>query len=205
MLIGFRGVPQENRADSYALDVLATILGDGRTSKLYQAVKEQKQLAYSISAGHASMKDDSLVFVRANFTPENKDKVKKAIFDEITKVRNGNIDEQEISTAKNIIERDTFYARESTSNIANELGYTTLVYGDAKYYDEYIDNIKKVTKADLIRVAKKYLNPNHAVISIMLPDTAPEENIKKISNVAHPKPVVIKKEKILPSTNYPTI
>lgn len=195
MLIGFRGVPQENRADSYALDVLATILGDGRTSKLYQAVKEQKQLAYSISAGHASMKDDSLVFVRANFTPENKDKVKKAIFDEITKVRNGNIDEQEISTAKNIIERDTFYARESTSNIANELGYTTLVYGDAKYYDEYIDNIKKVTKADLIRVAKKYLNPNHAVISIMLPDTAPEENIKKISNVAHPKPVVIKKEK----------
>ena len=195
MLIGFRGVPQENRADSYALDVLATILGDGRTSKLYQAVKEQKQLAYSISAGHASMKDDSLVFVRANFTPENKDKVKKAIFDEITKVRNGNIDEQEISTAKNIIERDTFYARESTSNIANELGYTTLVYGDAKYYDEYIDNIKKVTKADLIKVAKKYLNPNHAVISIMLPDTAPEENIKKISNVAHPKPVVIKKEK----------
>lgn len=195
MLIGFRGVPQENRADSYALDVLATILGDGRTSKLYQAVKEQKQLAYSISAGHASMKDDSLVFVRANFTPENKDKVKKAIFDEITKVRNGNIDEQEISTAKNIIERDTFYARESTSNIANELGYTTLVYGDAKYYDEYIDNIKKVTKADLIRVAKKYLNPNHAVISIMLPDTASEENIKKISNVAHPKPVVIKKEK----------
>lgn len=195
MLIGFRGVPQENRADSYALDVLATILGDGRTSKLYQAVKEQKQLAYSISAGHASMKDDSLVFVRANFTPENKDKVKKAIFDEITKVRNGNIDEQEISTAKNIIERDTFYARESTSNIANELGYTTLVYGDAKYYDEYIDNIKKVTKADLIRVAKKYLNPNHAVISIMLPDTAPEENIKKINNVAHPKPVVIKKEK----------
>ena len=195
MLIGFRGVPQENRADSYALDVLATILGDGRTSKLYQAVKEQKQLAYSISAGHASMKDDSLVFVRANFTPENKDKVKKAIFDEITKVRNGNIDEQEISTAKNIIERDTFYARESTSNIANELGYTTLVYGDAKYYDEYIDNIKKVTKADLIRVAKKYLNPNHAVISIMLPDTAPEESIKKISNVAHPKPVVVKKEK----------
>ena len=195
MLIGFRGVPQENRADSYALDVLATILGDGRTSKLYQAVKEQKQLAYSISAGHASMKDDSLVFVRANFTPENKDKVKKAIFDEITKVRNGNIDEQEISTAKNIIERDTFYARESTSNIANELGYTTLVYGDAKYYDEYIDNIKKVTKADLIRVAKKYLNPNHAVISIMLRHTPAEENIKKITNVAHPKRVVIKKEK----------
>ena len=146
MMIGFRGVPEQNREDSYALDVLATILGDGRSSKLYQSVKEQKQLAYSISAGHASMKDDSIIFVRANFVPENKDKVKKAVFDEIEKLRNGNFDSQEISTAKSIIERDTFYSRESASNIANEIGYTTLVYGDSKYYNEYIQNIKNVTK-----------------------------------------------------------
>ncbi len=195
MMIGFRGVAQENRADSYALDVLATILGDGRSSKLYQAVKEQKQLAYSISAGHASMKDDSLVFIRANFIPANKDKVKKAIFDEINKVRNGNIDEQEISTAKSIIERDTFYSRESTSNIANELGYTTLVYGDSKYYDEYIANIKKVTKADIVNASKKYLNPNHAVISVMLPESMPQENEKKISNVQKKPPVIVKQDK----------
>ena len=195
MMIGFRGVPQENRGDSYALDVLATILGDGRSSKLYQAVKEQKQLAYSISAGHASMKDDSLVFIRANFIPANKDKVKKAIFDEINKVRNGNIDEQEISTAKSIIERDTFYSRESTSNIANELGYTTLVYGDSKYYDEYIANIKKVTKADIVNASKKYLNPNHAVISVMLPESMPQENEKKISNVQKKPPVIVKQDK----------
>lgn len=195
MMIGFRGVPQENRADSYALDVLATILGDGRSSKLYQTVKEQKQLAYSISAGHASMKDDSILFVRANFVPANKDKVKKAIFDEINRVRNGNFDEQDITTAKNIIERDTFYSRESASNIANELGYTTLVYGDTKYYEEYISNIKKVTKADIIRVAKKYLNPNHAVISVMLPESAAQENIKKISSIMKKEPVVVSTDK----------
>lgn len=197
MMIGFRGVPQENRADSYALDVLTTILGDGRSSKLYQAVKEQKQLAYSISAGHASMKDDSIIYVRANFIPANKEKLKKAIFYELQKVSNGNIDEQDINTAKSIIERDTFYARESTSNIANELGYTTLVYGDSKYYNEYIDNIKKVTKADLIRVAKKYLNPNHAVVSVMLPDSIQEENVKKISNIEKKEPVLVKKEKTI--------
>lgn len=206
MIIGFRGVPQENRNDSYALDVLSTILGDGRSSKLYQSVKEQKQLAYSISAGHASMKDDSIVFVRANFTPENKDKVKKAIFDEITKVRNGNFDEQEINTAKSIIERDTFYSRESTSNIANELGYTTLVYGDSKYYDEYIANIKKVTKADLIRVAKKYLNPNYAVISVMLPSEPAQDNNKQISHIQDKhktEPVIIKQDKTITQYKLP--
>ncbi len=195
MMVGFRGVPQEDRKDSYALDVLSVILGDGRSSKLYQAVKEQKQLAYSISAGHSSMKDDSILFIRANFIPANKDKLKKAIFTEIQKVSNGNFDEQDINTAKSIIERDTFYARESTSNIANELGYTTLVYGDSKYYDDYISNIKKVTKTDIIRVAKKYLNPDKAVISVMLPQNLQEEKVKKISNVEKKPPVVLKKDK----------
>lgn len=203
MMIGFRGVPQENRADSYALDVLCTILGDGRSSKLYQSIKEQKQLAYSISAGHASMKDDSIVYIRANFIPANKDKLKKAIFYELQKTANGNFDEQDINTAKSIIERDTFYARESTSNIANELGYTTLVYGDSKYYCEYIENIKKVTKSDLIRVAKKYLNPNHAVVSIMLPDSVPEEKVKKISNIEKKDAVLIKKDKTVSQYKLP--
>ncbi|MBS4759896.1 MAG: insulinase family protein [Clostridium sp.] len=197
MMIGFRGVREEERADGYALDVLSTILGDGRSSKLYQSVKEQKQLAYSVSAGHASMKDDSIFFIRANFIPENQEKLKKAIFLEIEKLRNGIIDEQEITTAKNIIERDTFYSRESTSNIANELGYTTLVYGDSKYYTDYISNIKKVTKSDLQRVAKKYLNPNRAVISIMLPENIPTENIKKISNIQRKEPVLIKQDKTI--------
>lgn len=203
MIIGYRGVPEVNRQDGYALDVLTTILGDGRSSKLYQSVKEQKQLAYSISAGHASMKDDSIVFVRANFIPANKDKLKKAIFYEIEKIRNGNIDEQDITTAKNIIERDTFYSRESTSNIANELGYTTLVYGDSRYYTEYIANIKKVTKDDLKRVAKKYLNPDKAVVSVILPDSIQDEKIKEISNVQKKEPLVVSQDKTITQYKLP--
>lgn len=194
MMIGFRGVAQDNRKDGYALDVLATILGDGRSSKLYQAVKEQKRLAYNISAGHASMKDDSILYIRANFIPENKDKVKKAIFDEINKIQNGYIDNQEILTAKNIIERGTFYSRESTANIANELGYTTLVYQDTKYYDEYINNIKKVTKSDIEKVAKKYINENKAVISILLPETE-NKTLKEISNVQKKPAIVLDQKK----------
>ena len=197
MMIGFRGISQENRSDSYALDVLATILGDGRSSKLYQSIKEQKQLAYSISAGHASMKDDSILFIRANFIPNNKEKLQKAIFYELQKIANGTFDEQDISTAKSIIERDTFYARESTSNIANELGYTTLVYGDSKYYDEYINNIKKVTKADIVKVAKKYLCPNRAVVSIMLPEETKSNAIKEISKVDKKATKIVKENKTI--------
>lgn len=194
MMIGFRGVEQKNRIDGYALDVLSVILGDGRSSKLYQSIKEQKQLAFSVSAGHASMMDDSIFYIRANFMPENKEKLKKAIFQEIQKVSNGYFDEQDMNIAKSIIERDTFYSRESTSNIANELGYTTLVYGDTNFYDDYIQNIKKVSKSDVERVAKKYLNPNKSVISVMLPEQTADKNEKKISNVSNKPAEVLKKD-----------
>ncbi len=182
ILIGFRGVSSKNPKDSYALDVLGTILGEGRSSKLYQSIKEQKQLAYSISAGHSNMKDDSMMFIKANFIPENLDKLETAIFAEIEKVRNGNLDDSDILTAKRIIERDTFYARESTSNITSELGYTTLIYDDPMFYENYIANIEKVTKADIINAAKKYMNPNSAVISIVLPEDMKDINEKPISS-----------------------
>ena len=62
LMIGFRGVKAADKKEQYALDVLATILGDGRSSKLYHVIKDQKQLAYSISSGHSSMKDDSIFY-----------------------------------------------------------------------------------------------------------------------------------------------
>ena len=183
ILIGFRGVNAKNTKDTYALDVLGTILGDGRSSKLYQAIKEQKQLAYTISAGNSSSKDDSILFIRANFVPENLDKLEKAIFYEIEKIRNGYLDEQDIFTAKRIIERDTFYARESTSNITSELGYTTAIYDDTKFYEDYVSNINKVSKEDILRVTKKYLTPDSAVISIILPEELKSSNEKPINNL----------------------
>lgn len=195
LLIGYRGVNSDNLKDMYALDVLGVLLGDGRSSRLYQSVKEQKQLAYSIAAGHSTMRDDSLFLINANFTPKNIDKLKKAIFYEIEKIRCGTIDEQEILTAKNVIERDTFYSRESGSNIANELGYTTIVYDDPGFYDTYVDNIKKVNASDLVRVAKKYLNTDYAVVSIVLPEDYVDANTKQISNITPKEPELVKTEK----------
>lgn len=181
MLVGFKGCSAKNKKDSYALDLLSTILGDGKTSRLYKDIKEQKQLVYSISAGNSTLKDDSVFYVSANFEPENLEKVKCAVFEDINKLKTGNIDPAEIQKAKNIIERDTYYSRESISNIANEIGYTMILTGDPSYYPNYVSNIKKVTAKELKEVAQKYLDINFAAISVVLPENAekPCANIKK--------------------------
>ena len=179
ILIGFKGCSEINSKDSYALDVLSTILGDGKSSRLYKNIKEQKQLVHSISAFHSSMRDDSLFYVSANYLTEDIPRLKDAIFTEIEKLQKNEIAEDEITKAKNIIERDTYYSRESVSNIASEIGYTATLTDDTTYYKNYLENINKVTAEDLKRVAKTYLDIDSAVISVIMPSKDGKPEIKK--------------------------
>ena len=183
LLIGFRGAEIDAK-DSYALDVLATILGEGRSSIFYQNIKEQKQLAYSIGAANTGFKDDGIFYVSANFTPDKEQKLVSAIFEEIKKLQKSGVTQEQLKLAKNIIERDTYYSRESISNIAGEIGYVMVTTDDIKYYDTYLDNIKKVTAEDVKRVANKYLGVNKCAISIVLPEKMKEV---KVSNITQTK------------------
>ena len=168
MMIGFRGVPIANN-ETYAIDVLAQILGGGKASKFYRDIKEQKGLVYSISASNGSFRDDGIIFVSANFNPVNADKIEKSIFDEIVHVQKYGVTEEELNIAKNMIEQETYYSRESTSNIASELGYITALTGNPEYYNNYLANIKKVTAKDVQLAAQKYLGINKSAVAIALP------------------------------------
>ncbi len=176
MLIGFRGGSITDN-DSYALDVLSAILGGGRSSVLYKKIKDEKQLAFGISASNATFKEDGLFYISANFTPENAKKLEKNIFDEINEIRKKGVTSEQVRLAQNLIERDTYYSRESVTNIAQEIGYTAVTTGGTKFYENYIENIKKVSPADVKHVANKYLVIEKSAVSIVLPETSKEIQI----------------------------
>lgn len=184
LLIGYRSANALNK-DTYALDVLATILGEGRSSILYQTIKEQKQLAISISANNSTYKEDGIFAINANFTPENSDKLQKAIFEEIAKIQKEGVTSEQLELAKSVIERDTYYARESISNISSEIGYTTVLSDNPKYYDEYLGNIKKVTANEVKKVAQQYLNENSSATSIVLPESEKNANASIKPQITH--------------------
>jgi len=168
MMIGFRSVDVDS-SDVYALDVLSTILGGGKYSRLYQVIKEQKQLVNSISASNSTMKEDGIFLINTSFQPNNVQKAENAIFSEIDKIKMFGISESDIKIAKKRIETDTYYSRESISNIAQELGYVITLTGSTDFYNNYLDKINKVTVSDVKRVANKYLTTNNSAISIVLP------------------------------------
>ncbi|MBD5402944.1 insulinase family protein [bacterium] len=173
MLIGFRGTPIDDK-DSYALDVLATILGDGRSSVLYQVLKEKKRLAFSVDAGNSTYRDDGIFYISTTFEPEKCKIIQENIFNEIEKIQKNGVTEDQLNLAKNIIERSTYYSRESITNIATEIGYTIALTNDIKFYDNYLTNIKNVSKEDVKKAADKYLGLNKSAVSIILPQNAKE-------------------------------
>ncbi|MCQ2739747.1 MAG: insulinase family protein [bacterium] len=168
IMIGFRGVPISSN-EVYALDILAQVLGVGKSSRYYRNIKEQKGLAYTISADNTAYKEDGIIYISASFNPLNAEKLEKSIFDEITNIQKYGITEEELITAKKIIEQDTYYARESTSDIATNIGYIMTLTDSADLYKNYLANIDKVTLNDVQNVAKKYLGVNKSAVSTVLP------------------------------------
>ena len=191
MLIGFRGTAIDD-ADSYALDVLATILGDGRSSIFYRNIKDTKQLANTIGTANTGFRDDGIFYVSATFEPEKLEPLQTAIFEEIKNIQKNGVSQDQLSLAKNVIECNTYYERESISNIASEIGYTFVTTDGTKFYENYIDNIKKVIAGDVKRVANKYLGVEKSAVSIVLPENAKEV---KISNTTvQPAPAIFVSE-----------
>lgn len=170
LAMGFKGVPSSEVQDAYALDLLATILGDGRSSRLYSSLKEDKNLVNSIGAGHYSLKEDSIFYISADFNPKNYAKIEKEISAQIKKIRTNGVSAKELERAKNILERGFVYGNESVSNVANMIGYNMVIGGNIGYYTNYIEEIKDVLPEDIIRVARKYLAPTKMAVSVLLPD-----------------------------------
>lgn len=178
--IAFR-VPSIESNDTYALDVLAQILGRGRSSKLNKTLKEQKGLANTVNAYNYVLKDDGLFIIYLTHSGNNTEKLEEALFNEIKQIQKYGITEEELITAKKMIEQEVFFDRESTSDIAKNIGYIMATTGDYKLYENYIPEMNKVTAKDIQNVAQKYLNANKSAISSVLPKNRPDVTEKEIT------------------------
>ncbi|MBR1776650.1 insulinase family protein [bacterium] len=183
MMIGCRGAEITNN-DTFTLDILSQILGGGKSSRLYREIKEQKNLAYSISASNGSFRDDGIFYITANYTPSKQEKLENAIFETISNMKKYGITSDEVERAKKMIIQDTYYSRESTSNIASELGYIMTLTGSSDLYQNYINGIKKVSICDVQNALNKYISENKSAVSIILPKSMQNAQIQK-TNIKH--------------------
>jgi zinc protease len=168
--------PSGRDADYAALDVLGTILGNGKTSRFYRALTD-KNLALGVYASAGFYHDPSLFQVYAFVTPGVEHaEVERVMLEEIERVKSDGVTDEELATALAKYEAATAYGRDGSFAIASTLN-ETIAAGDWTLYYTLDDATRKVTTADVKRVANKYLDSKRSTTGwfVPLPPAAPAE------------------------------
>jgi zinc protease len=163
-------VPNVRNPDSYVLEVLATILADGESSRLYRRLVVEKRLLLDINVDNPLLSLDPNLFTLAGqLLPDKKvADVEAALEKEIEEIGTKPVTERELTKAKNQIEAQFVFAQDSNFYQAMLLARFELI-GDWRGLDGYLPAIRKVTAEDLQRVAREYLIPDHRTTGILVP------------------------------------
>jgi predicted Zn-dependent peptidase len=167
-------IPPAMTPDEDALSVLGTVLGGGRSSRLYEQVVRQKQLASNVSAFAAVNRGPGLFRFNAMAAPgKSVAEVETAIDQEIERVKTGPIADWEMEKARTSARSNFVSSVQSTLSRAVLLSQYALFHNDPGLINTRAEKIAAVTAADVQRVARQYLTRENRSVVVTNPKTAP--------------------------------
>lgn len=169
LIVGFHK-PCAPAAEDYVFDLLETILGKGRTSRLYDQLALKKQLVEKVSVfnGLPASRYDNLFAISARPRhPHTNDEVLAAIAEELEKIKNSLVSEEELAKAKRQMKVDYIKSLDSNAKLASILSYYELLLGDFRYFSRYLSEIEKVSAEDISVAAQKYLTVQNRTVAFL--------------------------------------
>jgi predicted Zn-dependent peptidase len=145
--------------ETYALDVIAAILGQGKVSRLFRQLREEEKLVSAIAAGNSSQKLQGNFSVSARLPVENLEKVESAIQEQIKRLQNEFVSEVDLNRIQTKIANRYIFANEKPSDRANLYGYFFSQLGDLQPAFNYPEIIRHLTPEDIQKAAQNYLSP----------------------------------------------
>ncbi len=163
-------VPTIPHADSYALDVLSTILSEGKSSRLYNSLVYDKKIALSAWAAYDGIsKGPGIFYLGGTASPgKTAEILENGLLEEIEKLKKEPPTEREVLKAKNQAEASFIMEQDSIYMQAKTLGTFELTVG-WRLIDQYLEGIRSVTPEDVRRVAAKYLVTDQKTTGILIP------------------------------------
>jgi len=170
MIVSYH-VPATKHADHPSLEMLETILSSGRSSRLYRRLVEQDQLVLSINAGQQLALDPTQFLfsmqVRSGVDPT---KVEAALYEELARVAKDGITEAELIKARNQQVAAFYRSLKTIAGKANLLGQFEIYHGDHRKLFTAVEELEKVTAADVQRVAAQYFGENNRTVGTLIPE-----------------------------------
>ena len=163
---GYVGAP----SDVYALQVLGTVLGGGQSSRLYQKLVKDSQLALSASSFASSRRGPGAFQISAVIAPGKKpEDVEAVINEELARLQKDPIADWELEKAKQFARRNAIGSRQSSLGLAINITEGVVAWNDPNYANTRLERIMAVTKEDVQRVAREYLQPSKRTVGVAIP------------------------------------
>ena len=168
-LIGFPSVNAYDK-DMYALDVLAHLLGEGESCRLYCRLKEDQNKVYTIGASNwtpAFVKGQFVISV--SLAPSQWPGALQDILEEVDGFMTNLVSAEDLQKAKKTAIAQHVFGEESISSKASSLASSYMLTGDPYYSEEYVDGIRAVTPEEIRAVAQRYLGASHMNVAVIKP------------------------------------
>ena len=170
VMIGYR-VPNFTSEDSYALDILDSILSHGKSARLYQSLVYDQKSALAVGSEYSLLQaDPGLFYFYALVSPGQKpESVEDALHQEIKRLQTDPPTELELQRAKNQVEAAHIFEQDSNFRHAMLLGQAESVGAGWRKIDQFVEQIRAVTTKDIQRVARQYLTEDNRTVGTLIP------------------------------------
>lgn len=162
-------IPDLRHPDVPTLDVLATLLGSGRSCRLYQEVRENQGLVHSVDAWTYNPGNPGLFGMSAIVNADKFEAARDAMLAEIERMKREPVSEAELGKAVRQFVSATLATRKTMQGQAQDLGGSWLAAGDLNFSARYLELVKRIRPADLQRVAREYLTAANRTQYALLP------------------------------------
>lgn len=171
IMIGYHK-PTMPAQDDYVFDLIAQVMCEGRSSRLYKSLVQEQKIAQSVDCdtGTPGARLDNMLFIFATALGKHSpEELEKAIVAQIEKLQNQAVSAEDLTRAKNQLIAELVFKMSSNFGLAESLTYFQAAAGDWRYLVEHSDKLEKITPQEIERVARKYLVKSNQTISILKP------------------------------------
>jgi zinc protease len=180
-------IPELRHPDVPVLDVLAVLLGSGRSSRLYQQVRERQGVVHHADAWTYNPGSTGLFGMSAMVDADKFTAARDAMLAEIEKVKSMSVSSNEVQKAVKQFISATLATRKTMEGQANDLGGSWLAANNLSFSERYLAAVKRVSHADVQRVAREHLTAENRTLYALLPNgTTPKVSTAVESNIDSP-------------------
>ncbi len=168
LVIGFRGY-DASHPKRYTVEVLATLLGGGMSSRMFVEIRERLGYAYTVYSAHESYSNRGYLMTYAGVDHANVEKTIKAILGEYQKLRRDGVTKKELKRVKDSIRGKTLINLEASNAVANFIGTEEVITGKPLTVEEVFAKIEAVTEEELCAVAREIIRPERLNLAMIGP------------------------------------